>query len=66
METMMAVEEQSDVLNTSDRCDRCGAQAYVYTEGVSGSLLWCRHHYLKHQDAIASWAFETIDETNKL
>lgn len=62
----MMVEEQSDILNTSDRCDRCGSQAYVYTEGVSGSLMWCRHHYIKYQDKLSPWAFEVIDETYKI
>jgi hypothetical protein len=68
MDTMLeeVQQEETDQLNAHDRCDACGSQAYVYTEGVSGSLLWCRHHYLKHKDAISSWAFETIDETDKL
>ena len=56
----------SDTLTANDRCDSCGSQAYVYTEGVSGKLLWCRHHYINYQDAISSWAFKTIDETYKL
>jgi len=32
-------------LNSLDRCDRCGAQAYVRAILVSGGeLLFCSHH----------------------
>lgn len=33
-------------LNATDRCDRCGAQAYVRANLVSGAgiLLFCAHH----------------------
>jgi hypothetical protein len=65
METMM-VEEQSDVLNTSDRCDRCNGQAFFWVNGVAGDLLFCRHHFLKYEDAIRAYAFEIIDERHKL
>ena len=66
VDTMEQTTEKVYVLNAKDRCDRCGSQAYVYTEGVSGSLMWCRHHYLKFQEKLNEWAFETIDETDKL
>lgn len=65
METMM-VEEKTDVLNTSDRCDRCNGQAFFWVNGVAGDLLFCRHHFLKYEDAIRSYAFEVVDETHKL
>jgi hypothetical protein len=44
METMVndKVEWQ---LAVSDRCDSCGAQAYVQVTGVSGDLMFCGHHY---------------------
>jgi hypothetical protein len=37
-------------LRTSDRCDRCGAQAYVRANLVSGAgiLLFCAHHAREH------------------
>lgn len=34
-------------LGVSDRCDRCGAQAYVLVCGSTGDLLFCAHHYNK-------------------
>jgi hypothetical protein len=66
METMMATEEKSDVLNASDRCDRCNGQAFFWVNGVAGDLLFCRHHFLKYEDAIRAYAFEIVDETYKL
>lgn len=65
MDTMIQ-EEQSDVINASDRCDRCGSQAFYWINGVTGDLYFCRHHFLKHEEAIRSYAFEIIDETHKL
>ena len=64
MDTM--VEEKSDTLNVTDRCDACGSQAYIWVNGVSGDLLFCRHHFLKHEDKLREYAFEIIDETHKL
>ena len=53
-------------LSVSDRCDACGSQALVLAKGITGELLFCRHHYLKSQDKIKDWAFEIIDETDKI
>jgi hypothetical protein len=42
---MLALKE----LNANDRCDRCGAQAYVLIAVNNGSthLLFCAHHWDK-------------------
>ena len=64
METL--VDERTDTLNATDRCDRCGGQAYVWVNGVNGDLMFCRHHFLKWEDKIRAYAFEIIDETYKL
>lgn len=32
-------------MNAADRCDRCGAQAYVMTVHSGNALFWCGHHY---------------------
>jgi hypothetical protein len=59
-------------LNTSDRCDSCGAQAYVYVVGVTGDLLFCAHHYNKivdnavGYDKIMKFAYQIVDEREKL
>ncbi len=38
-------------LTASDRCDRCGAQAYLRVElQTGGELLFCAHHAREHGD----------------
>ena len=63
------VKEKEEVkyeLTALDRCDRCDAQAYVRVSGVSGELLFCGHHYNKHESKLKDYAFEVVDERNKL
>lgn len=58
--------KNTNVLKATDRCDRCNGQAFFWVNGVQGDLLFCRHHFLKHEDSIRAYAFEIIDETHKL
>jgi hypothetical protein len=38
--------EKDFTLTTVDRCDRCGAQAYVQVKLIKdGELMFCNHHY---------------------
>jgi len=61
------VETQEWVLTVADRCDSCGSQAYVQVKGISGELMFCGHHYNKASgDKLNSFAFETIDERERL
>ncbi len=54
-------------LTASDRCDRCGAQAYVRVHLSSGGeLLFCAHHGREHSDKIKAIAVNVHDETGKL
>jgi hypothetical protein len=54
-------------LTASDRCDRCGAQAYVRVHLTSGGeLLFCAHHGREHGDKIKAIAINVHDETGKL
>jgi len=54
-------------LTASDRCDRCGAQAYLRVELQSGGeLLFCAHHARQHGDKLREIAATFIDETDKL
>lgn len=64
MDTMQ--QEKTDVLTVSDRCDRCNSQAFVWVNGVNGDLQFCRHHFLKYEDALRDYAFEIVDETYKI
>jgi hypothetical protein len=55
------------VLNATDRCDRCGAQAYVLAELEGGStLLFCGHHWSTHEAALAPQAQRVVNELHKL
>jgi len=54
-------------LTASDRCDRCGAQAYLRVELQSGGeLLFCAHHAREHGDKLREVAAAVTDETHKL
>ena len=66
---MMAEETEevkSYVLGPQDRCDSCSAEALVWVNGVAGELLFCGHHYAKHEEKLKDYAFEVIDERDKL
>ncbi|TIC85416.1 hypothetical protein [Nocardioides sp. GY 10127] len=57
----------SSSLTAADRCDRCGAQAYLRVELQSGGeLLFCAHHAREHGDKIKAMAATVVDETHKL
>lgn len=63
---MTAVAELP-ALTTSDRCDRCGAQAYVRVELAGGSELhFCVHHARKHESKLREIAVRFLDESEKL
>jgi hypothetical protein len=50
-----------------DRCDRCGAQAYVRVEfAAGGELLFCAHHAREHSEKLQQVAAAIQDETNRL
>lgn len=54
-------------LTAMDRCDRCGAQAYVRTVLASGSeLLFCNHHWHENAGRLREIAVTIQDETGRL
>lgn len=57
---------QSSPMTAADRCDRCGAQAYVRVVLPSGELLFCAHHARRHASAFADVAVLVQDETDRL
>lgn len=62
-----AVAPNSAALSAADRCDRCGAQAYLRVELQSGGeLLFCAHHAREHGDKLKEIAASVQDETHKL
>ena len=57
----------STPLTAADRCDRCGAQAYLRVELLSGGeLLFCAHHAREHGEKLKQVAIAVHDETHKL
>lgn len=61
------------ILDSTHRCDRCGAQAYVKATlrepknpGEKAELFWCRHHGNKYQAAMTPICQQWHDETEKL
>jgi hypothetical protein len=53
-------------LTAADRCDACGAQAYVRVVVNSGELLFCAHHAKKHQEKLSPIAQSWHDESGRL
>jgi hypothetical protein len=63
---------QEATLTALDRCDSCGAQAYIHVIGVTGDLMFCGHHYEKIMnsptgyDSMMKFAYQFVDERFRL
>ena len=58
---------ESVPLNALDRCDRCGAQAYVRAVLLKGGeLTFCAHHGKEYAEKLKTVAAKIIDESEKL
>ncbi len=54
-------------LTATDRCDRCGAQAYVRATMESGfDLLLCAHHFHENEQRLRQIAISIQDESDRL
>lgn len=54
-------------LTAADRCDRCGARAYVRALlNNGGELLFCAHHGRQHESALRTEAAKIHDESQAL
>lgn len=54
-------------LTALDRCDRCGAQAYVRAVlAGGGDLLFCAHHGRKFSESLRAAGADIQDETDRL
>jgi len=63
---MMSTAELSR-LTALDRCDRCGAQAYVQVHLIEGAeLVFCGHHARQYEDKLREVAILIHDETDRL
>ncbi len=64
---MITAVAPSPPFTALDRCDRCGAQAYVRVAlSTGGELLFCAHHAREHADKLQQVAASIQDETGSL
>jgi hypothetical protein len=67
-----SVVSKQYILNASDRCDKCQAQALVRVKGLSGELTFCNHHYEnimnnpESHNKMMDFLVEILDEREKL
>ncbi|MBF4587341.1 MULTISPECIES: hypothetical protein [Curtobacterium] len=59
-------EVSNHQLTAADRCDSCGAQAYIRATMSSGELFFCAHHGAEFKDKLAATAIEWHDESSRL
>ena len=55
---------EEPTLTALDRCDRCGAQAYVITSHHGTRLLWCAHHFAENEEFLRG--FKVLDKRGTL
>ncbi|MFM6939770.1 MAG: hypothetical protein ACKOUD_04030 [Rhodoluna sp.] len=59
-------ESENATLTALDRCDVCGAQAYIRVELASGDLIFCAHHGNEKKAQLEPVAVSWHDESSKL
>jgi len=65
-ETTTSVVDSAHELTASDRCDSCGAQAYIRVSIGESELFFCAHHGKKYQDKLSTIASDWHDESGRL
>jgi hypothetical protein len=57
----------AEPLDVADRCDRCGAQAYVrVTMQAGGELMFCAHHGREYSPKLRELEAVILDESVRL
>lgn len=58
----------SNILTNADRCDQCGAQAFIWVNmpDSQNGLLYCVHHFNRNEAALRKVAIDFIDERHKV
>jgi hypothetical protein len=63
----VAADQEFRVLGPEDRCDGCGAQAYVLVIFPEDkALTFCGHHWNQHSEKLIELAIDVVDETGKI
>ncbi len=64
---MSTTVTDAPTLSPADRCDGCGAQAYVHVKLIGGGeLFFCAHRGGRHADKVKQQAASVRDETGRL
>lgn len=58
--------DDAPMLTALDRCDYCGAQAYIRATLATGELLFCAHHAAEFKEKVQPIALEWHDESSRL
>jgi hypothetical protein len=66
LDTLVKTESPERELVVADRCDRCGAQAYVQAVKGNQDLLFCGHHGRFHTPALVHSGWVVLDSTDKI
>ena len=58
----------SNKLKNADRCDTCGAQAFVWAimPDSDAGLMYCGHHFNKYEAKLREVAIDIFDERYKI
>lgn len=58
----------SNVLTNADRCDQCGAQAFIWVNmpNSKSGLLYCIHHFNRNEAKLREVAIDFVDERYKI
>lgn len=59
-------EQVTRELTAFDRCDQCGAQAYIRATLGESELFFCAHHGRKHEEKLREIATGWLDESDRL
>jgi hypothetical protein len=60
------MENVTDRLLATDRCDVCDAQAYIRVELEVGELLFCAHHGTANKEKLAPLTINWHDQSQDL
>jgi ribosomal protein S27AE len=55
-----------DLNRLEDRCDRCGAEAFILAVKEDSELLFCGHHGAKHSNALVLSGWTIQDERDRI
>jgi hypothetical protein len=61
-----APAEDHPELRVADRCDQCGAQAFLVARMSSSDLLFCGHHAARHLEALTEQGATIFDFRDRL